>query len=38
MDEEMSPRALGLLASRQDDQLRRSLSPDRAADDAFFVF
>ncbi|KAL4426703.1 hypothetical protein ABPG77_004759 [Micractinium sp. CCAP 211/92] len=38
MDEEMSPRALGLLAGRHDDHLRRSLSPDAADDDAFFVF
>lgn len=38
MDEEMSPRALGLLAGRHDDHLRRSLSPDAADNDAFFVF
>lgn len=37
MDEEMSPRALGLLAGRHD-SLRRSLSPDRVDDDSFFVF
>ncbi|KAL4458720.1 hypothetical protein ABPG75_013585 [Micractinium tetrahymenae] len=38
MDEEMSPRALALLAGRQEDEMRRSLSPEQAADDSFFVF
>jgi len=36
MDEEMSPRALALLAGRQEDEMRRSLSPERG--DLFPVY